>query len=150
MIICFQIVLANVKLVWIILSMKVDNKVKSLTNLTVFRKMARNLLFWRDKIWVISYLLCDVLLFVVLITKILDYLSSRLMLFSDKHNYNLVNWNYMVKNRCQHNILQIFEENCYIFIFYQPINFKFLQDAISGIMLYIHMLLVNFDYRICF
>ena len=65
--------------------------------------------------------------------------------FLDKRNYNQVNWNYMVRNRCQHNILQIFEENCYIFIFYLPINFKFLQDAISGIIFYIHMLPVNFD-----
>ena len=31
MIICFQIVLANAKLVWIILSMKVDIEVKSYT-----------------------------------------------------------------------------------------------------------------------
>ena len=71
------------------------------------------------------------------------------MLFSDKCNYNQVNWNNMVRNRCQGNILQIFEENHCIFIFYLPINFKFLQDAISGIIFYIHMLPVNFDYRIC-
>ena len=32
-----------------------------------------------------------------------------------------------------YNFWQIFEENCYIFIFYLAINFKFLQDAISGI-----------------
>ena len=49
----------------------------------------------------------------------------------------------MVRNRCQGNILQIFEENHCIFIFYLPINFKFLQDAISGIIFYIHMLPVN-------
>ena len=45
----------------------------------------------------------------------------------------------MVTNRCQRNILQAFEENCYSFIFYVPINFKFLQDAISGIIFYIHV-----------
>ena len=63
------------------------------------------------------------------------------MLFSDKHNYNQVRWNYTVRNRCQHNILYIFEEICYIFIFYLPVNtinlislFKFLQDVISGII----------------
>ena len=55
----------------------------------------------------------------------------------------------MVRNKGQRNILQIFEENCYIFIFYVPVSFKFLQDAISGIMFYIHMLTVSFDYRIC-
>ena len=51
----------------------------------------------------------------------------------------------MVRNRCQHNNVQIFEENRYNFIFYLPIKFKFLQDAISGIVFYIHMLPVNFD-----
>ena len=53
--------------------------------------------------------------------------------------YNQVNWNYMVRNRCQHIILEIFEENCHIFIFYLLINFKFLKDAISGIIFYIHI-----------
>ena len=43
------------------------------------------------------------------------------MLFSDKCNHNQVNWNYMVRNRCQCNILQIFEESYYMFIFYLPI-----------------------------
>ena len=38
----------------------------------------------------------------------------------------------MVRNRYQRNILKFFEENHYIFIFYLPINFKFLQDVISG------------------
>ena len=71
------------------------------------------------------------------------------MLFSEKHNYNQGNRNDMVRNRRQHNILQILEENCYIFIFYLPINYKFLQDAILGIIFYIHVLPVNFDYRIC-
>ena len=62
------------------------------------------------------------------------------MLFSDKCNYNQVSWNYMVRNRCQCNILQIFEdeEHRYIFILYLPNNSKFLQDAMSGIILYIH------------
>ena len=55
----------------------------------------------------------------------------------------------MERYRCQCNILQIFEENYCIFIFYLPINFKSLQDAISRIIFYIHMLPVNFDYRIC-
>ena len=50
----------------------------------------------------------------------------------------------MVRNRCQCNILQLLEENRYMFI-----NFKFLHNAISGIIHYIHMLPVNFDYRIC-
>ena len=67
------------------------------------------------------------------------------MLFSDKPNYNQLIWNYMIRNSCQRNILQVFEENCYIFIFHPPINFKVLQDAISGIIFYIHMLPVNFD-----
>ena len=58
------------------------------------------------------------------------------MLFLDKYNYSQVNWNYIVRNRCQCNILEIFEENCYIFIFYLPINFKFLQDVISCIIFY--------------
>ena len=49
----------------------------------------------------------------------------------------------MVRNKGQRNILQIFEENCYIFIFYVPVSFKFLQDAILGIMFYIHMLTVS-------
>ena len=40
--------------------------------------------------------------------------------------------------------MQLFEENRYTFI-----NFKFLHNAISGIIHYIHMLPVNFDYRIC-
>ena len=72
------------------------------------------------------------------------------MLFSDKCNYNQVNWNYVVRNRYQRNILQIFEENHYIFILdHLLIDFKFLQDAISGIISYIHMLPVNFDYRTC-
>ena len=71
------------------------------------------------------------------------------MLFSDKCNYNQVNWNYVVRNRYQRNILQIFEENHYIFILDLLIDFKFLQDAISGIIYYIHMLPVNFDYRTC-
>ena len=66
------------------------------------------------------------------------------MLFSGKHDYDQVNWNDMVRNRCQANILQIFEGSCYIFIFYLPINFKFLQDAISGIIFHIHMLPVDF------
>ena len=66
------------------------------------------------------------------------------MLFSDKHNYDQVNWNDMVRNRCQPNILQSFEVSCYIFIFYLPINFKFLQDAISGIIFYIYMLPIDF------
>ena len=48
----------------------------------------------------------------------------------------------MVRNKGQRNILQIFEENCYIFIFYVPVSVKFLQDAILGIMFYIHMLTV--------
>ena len=30
------------------------------------------------------------------------------MLLSDKRNYKQVSWNYMVRNRCLHNILQIF------------------------------------------
>ena len=55
----------------------------------------------------------------------------------------------MVRNKGQRNILQIFEENCYIFNFCVPVSFKFLQDAILGIMFYIHMLTVSFDYRIC-
>ena len=71
------------------------------------------------------------------------------MLFSGKSDYNQVNWNYMVRYRCQCNIVQIFEENCNILIFYLPITFKFLQDAISGIIVYIHMLTINFDYRTC-
>ena len=41
--------------------------------------------------------------------------------FSDKQNYNHVNWNYMAKNRCQHNILQIFRE---IILFLSFICFK--------------------------
>ena len=49
----------------------------------------------------------------------------------------------MVRNRCHSNILKIFDENHNIFVFYLPINFKILQDAI-----YIHMLPVHFDYRI--
>ena len=48
----------------------------------------------------------------------------------------------MVRNKGQRNILQIFEENCYISIFYVPVSVKFLQDAILGIMFYIHMLTV--------
>ena len=54
----------------------------------------------------------------------------------------------MVRNRCQCNILQNFEKNRYIFIFHLPINFKFLKDAILGIIFYIHMLPVNLDYII--
>ena len=69
--------------------------------------------------------------------------------FLEMGDYNQVNWNYMVRSRCQCGILQIFEENRYIFIFYVPINFKFLQDAISGTIFYIHVLPANFDYRIC-
>ena len=61
------------------------------------------------------------------------------MLFSDKQNYNQVTWNYMVRNRCQHNFLQISEESCYMLNFYMPINFKFLEDAISGVIFYIHI-----------
>ena len=45
----------------------------------------------------------------------------------------------MVRNRGQCNILQNFEENRCIFIFYLPINFKFLKN-ILGIIFYIHML----------
>ena len=71
------------------------------------------------------------------------------MLFSDKCNYSQVNWNYVVRNRYQRNILQIFEENHYIFILDLLIDFKFLQDAISAVIFYIHMLPVNFDYRTC-
>ena len=70
------------------------------------------------------------------------------MLFQYKFNYNQFNWNYMVRNRCNCNILQIFEENRNIFTFYLAINFKFLRDEISGIIFYIHTLPVNFDYRI--
>ena len=55
----------------------------------------------------------------------------------------------MVRNRCYCNILKFLKENCDIFIFYLPINFKLLWDAISGIAFYIHMLPVNFDCRIC-
>ena len=55
----------------------------------------------------------------------------------------------MVRNRCQCNILQILQKNCYILILYLTIYFNFLQDAISGIIFYIHMLPVNFDYRTC-
>ena len=47
------------------------------------------------------------------------------MLFSDKCNYSQVNWNYVVRNRYQRNILQIFEENHYIFILDLLIDFKF-------------------------
>ena len=71
------------------------------------------------------------------------------MFFSEKSNYNQVNWNYMLRNRCQCNIFQFFKENHYIFIFYLPNNFKVLQGAILGIIFYIHMLPVNFYYRIC-
>ena len=46
-------------------------------------------------------------------------------------------------------ILQISEENRYILNFYLPLNFEFLQDAMPGIIFYIHMLQVNFDLRIC-
>ena len=49
------------------------------------------------------------------------------MLYSEKHNYNQLNWNGMVRNKCQCNILQIFEENCDILIFYLPINFYKMQ-----------------------
>ena len=64
------------------------------------------------------------------------------MLFSDKHNYKQVIWNYMLRNRYQHNLLQIFEEHCYILIFYLPMNFKFLQDTILSIIFYIHIILI--------
>ena len=33
----------------------------------------------------------------------------------------------------------MFEENCYNFVFYLLINFKFLKDAILGIIFYIHI-----------
>ena len=49
------------------------------------------------------------------------------MLVSGKFNYDQVNWNYMVRNRCQGNVLQIFEENCYIFIFDLTLNFYKMQ-----------------------
>ena len=70
--------------------------------------------------------------------------GSMPWLFSENHNYKQVDWDDMARNRCQHNISQIFEENCYIFIFYLPINFNFLQDAISGI--YFTFIPVNLDY----
>ena len=54
-------------------------------------------------------------------------------------SYNQDNWNYMIRNRCQHIIFKIFEENCYTFIFYLLINFKFLKDAISGMIFYTHI-----------
>ena len=89
MIIWFQIVLANAKLVWIILSMKVDVEDKSCVNF-----------------------------------------SSKLSNFKLKLPYSNL---------------------CYIFIFYLPINFKVLQDVISGIIFYIHLLSVNSDHRtLCF
>ena len=68
-----------------------------------------------------------------------DYLSSRWMILSDKYNYNRVNWDYMLRNGCQHNISQVFEKNRYILIFHLPINFKSSQDAIWGIIFYIHI-----------
>ena len=55
----------------------------------------------------------------------------------------------MVRNRSQCNILQTCEQGHYIFIFNLPINFIFLQDAISCIIFYIHMFSVNSDYRTC-
>ena len=70
------------------------------------------------KVNVINDLLCDILLSLIIFWS--DYFSSRWMLFSDKQNYNQLNWNYMAKSRYHHNILQIFRENCYIFIFYLP------------------------------
>ena len=45
----------------------------------------------------------------------------------------------MLQNRCQHNLLQSFEQHCYIFRLFLPMNFKFLQDAILGIIFYIHI-----------
>ena len=42
----------------------------------------------------------------------------------------------MLQNRCQHNLLQSFEQHCYIFRLFLPMNFKFLQDAILGIILH--------------
>ena len=45
----------------------------------------------------------------------------------------------MLQNKRQHNLLQIFEQHCYIFILFLPMNFKFLQDAILGIIFYIHI-----------
>ena len=60
------------------------------------------------------------------------------MLYSDKHNRNLINWNDMVRNSCQRNVLQIIEESYCIFISYLRIDFKFLQDAMTGICYILH------------
>ena len=43
--------------------------------------------------------------------------------------------------------MQVFKENSDIFIFYQSINFKFLQE-ISGIIFYIHILPVDFYHSV--
>ena len=66
-----------------------------------------------------------------------DYLSSRHMLFSDKRDFNQVSWNYVVRNRCQHN-LQILKKLFYFHIL-SAYLFRFLQDAISAVIFYIHM-----------
>ena len=44
----------------------------------------------------------------------------------------------MVRNSCQRNVLQIIEESYCIFISYLRIDFKFLQDAMTGICYILH------------
>ena len=83
------------------------------------------------KVSVTNDLLCDILLSLIPFWS--DYLSSWWMLFSDKQNYNQVNWNYMAKSRCQRNILCIFGELIiYIFIFYLHYNISFFLLLFSG------------------